>query len=365
MGLIIDTEFHSLIPPLSSEECAGLEASILAEGCRDAVLVWLYDSQLLIVDGHNRYEICTKHNLPYETRTMFFDSRELAKEWIIRNQFSRRNLSLFQRSELALQLKPLIEVRAKENQGTRTDISQNSAESLIPVDTREELAKVAGVSHDTISRVEKITSEATIDQINRLKSMESSINEVYNEIKNRPHVSNNSGNNEWYTPSEYIESARLVMGEITLDPASSELANTVVKAEDYFTVEMNGIESIWYGKIWLNPPYSSDLVSQFINILVESYTNKDVDEAIVLVNNATETKWFQSLIEIATAVCFTFGRVKFWCPEGIQGAPLQGQAIVYVGDNPIAFRDEFKKHGWVAFPDLDKLFPVVTFENFS
>jgi phage N-6-adenine-methyltransferase len=181
--------------------------------------------------------------------------------------------------------------------------------------------------------------------------------EMVSGIINKPHIAYNSGNNEWYTPSEYIESARLVMGEIALDPASSELANTVVKAKDYFTIETNGIEALWHGKIWLNPPYSSDLVSKFVDKLVESYDNQDVDETIVLVNNATETKWFQSLIEIASAICFTFGRVKYWCPEGNQGAPLQGQAIVYIGDNPIAFRDEFKKHGWVAFPDLDKLFP--------
>ena len=115
-NIVVDSEFKSLIPKISDGEYRLLEESILAEGCRDALIVWLYDARLLIIDGHNRYEICTKHNLPYDVKTMFFDSRDDAKIWIIKNQFGRRNLSLFQRSELALELKPLLSAMAKENQ---------------------------------------------------------------------------------------------------------------------------------------------------------------------------------------------------------------------------------------------------------
>ena len=183
MGIIIDTEFHRLIPPLSSEEYAGLEASILAEGCRDAVLVWLYDSQLLIVDGNNRYEICTKHNLPYETKTMFFDSRELAKEWIIRNQFGRRNLSAFQRSELALQLKPLLSAKAKKNQSRRSESVLQISAKVEPVDVREEISKIAGVSHDTITKVEKITEKASEKIKQDICNGKISINKAYKDIR--------------------------------------------------------------------------------------------------------------------------------------------------------------------------------------
>ena len=249
----------------------------------------------------------------------------------------------------------------KERQTEIISFSQDTADKL-GVDQRTirqeiQIARDIDDSVKDIIRDTKIADNKTeLLQIAREKNPEIQ-KDIVDKIINKPHIAYNSGNNEWYTPSEYIESARVVMGEIALDPASSELANTVVKAKDYFTIETNGIEALWHGKIWLNPPYSSDLVSKFIDKLVESYDSQDVDEVIVLVNNATETKWFQSLIEIATAVCFTFGRVKYWCPEGNQGAPLQGQAIVYIGDNPIGFRDEFSKHGWVAFPDLDKLFP--------
>ena len=176
------------------------------------------------------------------------------------------------------------------------------------------------------------------------------------EMKGKPHVSNNSGNNEWYTPSEYIKSARKVLGSIDLDPASSELANTVVKATKYYTIEDDGLIQDWHGKVYMNPPYATDLISPFIDKLIEFYEREQVNEAIVLVNNATETKWFQSLASIAISVCFPTGRVKYWCADGQRGGPLQGQAILYVGDNPIGFEHEFKQYGWVLH-DVSKLFP--------
>ena len=78
----IDAEFQSLIPPLTYEEKKMLEESILSEGCRDAIVVW----NDTIIDGHNRYEICTKYNIPFETVNRDFDSRNDAIEWIIKNK---------------------------------------------------------------------------------------------------------------------------------------------------------------------------------------------------------------------------------------------------------------------------------------
>lgn len=159
-----------------------------------------------------------------------------------------------------------------------------------------------------------------------------------------PHVLNNSTDNEWYTPSTYIESARAVMGSIDLDPASNDLANETVKAGTYFTEEDDGLSQEWFGNIWMNPPYSSSLVGKFVNKLTCSTFN----QAVVLVNNATETAWFKELVSHASAIVFTTGRIKFLKKDGAKGTPLQGQAFIYFGDNAELFLDTFKQYGWGA-----------------
>lgn len=73
------------------------------------------------------------------------------------------------------------------------------------------------------------------------------------QVSSLPHVAHNSGNNEWYTPKVYIESARLVMGEIDLDPASSAMANKIVRARKYYTEADNGLTKSWEGELWIDP----------------------------------------------------------------------------------------------------------------
>ena len=167
--------------------------------------------------------------------------------------------------------------------------------------------------------------------------------DVFQEIK-KPHVVNNSGDNEWYTPNEYIEAARKVMGHIDLDPASNEIANRIVKANCFYTAEDDGLSFVWFGNVWLNPPYSTALVQSF----AEKVAEREFDQAIVLVNNATDTKWFRTLVECADAILFTTGRIRFYKPDSNKCSPLQGQAFFYFGDNQEAFLEEFSKYGWVV-----------------
>ena len=181
MEIVIDSEFKSLIPPLTDDEYNGLQDSILAEGCRDALVLW----GNILIDGHNRYEICARHGIPFKTIQKDFENRDAVIEWIILNQFGRRNLPAYERARLALRLKAFFTEKAKANLVTHTldgyQGCQNSDKAVI--DTKKELAKVAGVSHDTIAKVEKIEKAATPELKEQLRSGEISINQVYQTIK--------------------------------------------------------------------------------------------------------------------------------------------------------------------------------------
>lgn len=181
----IDPEFQALIPPLTADEYTQLEKNILKDGIRDPLVVWKTPSgNEILVDGHNRKRIAEAHpGITYEVKYMEFDLRKDAIRWIILNQFGRRNLSAYDRSLLALKLKPVIAEKAKEQQSSHTE--QGYQKSDKAVHTAKELAKVAGVSHDTIARVETIEKKADETTKQQVRSGEKSINQAYNEIKAR------------------------------------------------------------------------------------------------------------------------------------------------------------------------------------
>jgi DNA modification methylase len=174
--LEIKKEFKELIPPLTNEEFKQLEDNCLAEGIRDKIITW----NGFIIDGHNRYEIATRWNLEYETESKSFKDENAVKEWMINNQFGRRNLSNYQRSVLALQLEKVFSERAKEKETERKTTFHKSEKSNIePINTVKEISKVANVSHDTIAKVKVIQATATEDVKAKLNAGTMSINEAY------------------------------------------------------------------------------------------------------------------------------------------------------------------------------------------
>lgn len=186
MSIIIDKEFENLIPPLTADEFSQLEENCVKDGIREPLVVWKQDDgNSILIDGHNRFKIIAKHMLHYTEIWKQFKNRDEAKAWIIRNQFGRRNLSAYDRSVLALKLKPLIAEKAKENQVRTTEnrVSQKSDEQK--VSTKDALAKIAGVSHDTIHKVEAIEKKATPETKQQVREGKLSINQAYNAVTNK------------------------------------------------------------------------------------------------------------------------------------------------------------------------------------
>ena len=181
--LTVDPEFRDLIPPLNEEELKLLEESLVADGCESPLIVW----NGVIIDGHNRYAICRKHDIPFSIQEKNFDTREEVMLWMLRNQLGRRNLNNYQRSELALKFEPLFAHASEKRMlaGKLVDPPQNSAEGS--GETRKQIAKMAGVSHDTIKKVKRLHEHADEETKSRLRRGEMTVNKAYNELMQKEH----------------------------------------------------------------------------------------------------------------------------------------------------------------------------------
>ena len=186
--LAIDSEFRELIPPLMEEERKILEDSIVANGCETPLTVW----NNTIVDGHNRYDICQEHGIPFAIMEKNFENREAAMMWMISIQLGRRNLTTYQKSELALKFEPLLREQAKERQATSTggncpQLVQNSSQAGNGEKTRQKIADIAGVSHDTIKKVKKLAEAADEETKRKLRHGDVSINKAYTALMQKEH----------------------------------------------------------------------------------------------------------------------------------------------------------------------------------
>ncbi len=173
---VVLPEMAGLLPPLSGEQLAALEADILANGCYSPVIV---NEDMVIIDGHNRQAICEKHDIPYQMAVFSFADMLEAKQWALDTQKGRRNLDKWELGKIALRLKPDIEAKAKENMsagGEGLAILPN----LPPVNTRRELAKAVGLGERTMGKVMQIDERAPAAVREALDSGDLSINQGYN-----------------------------------------------------------------------------------------------------------------------------------------------------------------------------------------
>jgi len=191
----INPEFRDLIPKLSQDEMAALEASILEEGCRDSIVLW----NDTIVDGHNRFEICTKHSVKFNTIQKDFQNSDDVKVWMINNQLGRRNLTEFVRYEL-IQAKE--EVFKKKGREAMSELGSNGGrgnkKGLSIIDkpftennnekqhnTQKEIAKDLGWSQGKVAMAQQVSKKADDLTKEKLRAGELSINQVYQEVKKK------------------------------------------------------------------------------------------------------------------------------------------------------------------------------------
>ena len=181
----INPELNEVLPELSGADYKALEQSLLTEGYKGApIMVW----GDIIVDGHNRYEICNKHNIAYEVKEIEFGSKEEAIIWMVRQQLGRRSLTPLQRIAIVEKYRPFYKKKAKENMslggGDKKSGLENSTNPISvekKIDVREELAKDADVSTNTYSKGVKILESGNEELINETINGQKSINKAFNE----------------------------------------------------------------------------------------------------------------------------------------------------------------------------------------
>ncbi|MDC8759905.1 hypothetical protein [Janthinobacterium fluminis] len=172
MDITINEVLRSYIDPLTTSEYTALERSLLAEGCRDALVLW----NDVLIDGHNRYAICRKHNIPFKTvQNTGFESLDDVMLWMIDNHLARRSVSDFQRGVLALRKKEIVAAK-----GVAPAAAEDGAEparaGVQPLSTREDIAKAARLSSNQIGQIEKIQKAATPELVEAVRSGTISIN---------------------------------------------------------------------------------------------------------------------------------------------------------------------------------------------
>lgn len=194
---VVDEEFERLIPPLSDEEFSQLEQNILEEGeCHDPIITW----NKIIVDGHNRWRIIQKHpdEVDYKCVEKVFLSRNDAMTWIINNQLGRRNLKKVDAILLAQKRCELLAEEAKAKQAAaggdkrseayrETASVKNDKSDSNPIDTRKEIAKLAGVSTGTVAQFEQVQKKAP-ELVGKIQAGEMTIGGAYKAIKEEEKV---------------------------------------------------------------------------------------------------------------------------------------------------------------------------------
>lgn len=289
MQIIIDNEFRSLIPPLTPEEYNGLEESILAEGCRDALVLW----GETLIDGHNRYEICTAHNIPFETVKKDFASRADVKLWMIGNQLARRNINKYARTTLECMSDEILATKnaAKEkqeeyhgNQYEHRTFCDFTKSPKPVIDTTKEVARRANVGEQTASRVMTINKRIDAAIANNGTVAGQKPEELKRQLMNGDITVNKA-----YQELQREEKAKKKA------EAMSELKDKAVNDGNVVNgdciAEMEKLADASVDCVITDPPYGINYVSNFRVVdseVVKAVNNDDLQSALKLWERACE-----------------------------------------------------------------------------
>lgn len=199
----IKEEFKSLIPKLTAEEYEGLEKSIIQDGCRDKIVTW----HSYIIDGHNRYEICKKHNIAFEVLEKDdFEAEADVKLWMIYNQIGKRNLTNIQKAELAIQIEKIEQVMAKERQlanlkqysdkqetleTSQSTDTPNLVERTRSSESLVKAAKSVGIGYETVRKTKHILEKAPEEVIDKVRKGDVSIDRAFSQIQRTERLEKN------------------------------------------------------------------------------------------------------------------------------------------------------------------------------
>lgn len=343
----------NIFPLMAADEYVALKSDIRQYGLREAI--WILDGQIL--DGRNRFKACQEVGVTPVLKEYEGDD---PAAFVVSLNLKRRHLSESQRAMVAAKLETLKQGRPNKDANLHdSSVSRSEAASLLNVSPRSvatakkveeqaepELVEAVANGQVSVSAAAMATALPREEQQAIMAEIEQG-GKPSEVIKNHVLATKHTGDEESYTPKEYLASARTVMGAIDLDPASNPMAQENVGADRYFTVDDDGLTQEWAGNVWMNPPYTARVINRFIDKLVDHYAAGEVTQAIVLTNNNTDTSWFHQGAKAAAAVCFTAGRINFLKRDGSRSSPTNGQAFLYFGENLSAFKNEFAKHGMV------------------
>ncbi len=253
--LKIDPELRDLLPPLTSDEYKQLEKNIVENGfdINFPIMEW----RGFIVDGHNRYNICNKHNIDFIYGTLAYETKEEVMEWMLDIQLGRRNLSPIQRIAVTEKYRPIYERQAKENQSRAVSESNRNRANSYPSnlteldnnnfkirenETNSKLAKIAGVKPTLYKMGAKVLSSDNEEVKKRVLSGETSISAGYKELNQKKQENENKNGESNYTTTSMSDNSSHISDEVKQICADLKTEKTKEYLDSVWDYEISVIE---------------------------------------------------------------------------------------------------------------------------